>query len=331
MFERRSPCIPVLFLMVAALAACSSSAGGPGPSPTGGSGGSPAGGTGGANPGTGGANPGTGGTNPGTGGTNPGTGGAPDAAVKPDAASDGGAAAPDAPGAGSSDGPSSTFSFFLTSLEGMQRLARSPDGFGGNLTYGQADGISGADKICADLAESSLAGAGSFKWRAFLSAQRGPGGPPVNAIDRIGEGPWFDRVGRMMAASKADLLNTRPRGADPAIINDLPNEFGIPNHRPDPSKGLIDNHHVLTGSDPMGQLVASGTCDSWTSTAMTAGKPHFGFAWPMANRQHWISGGDESGCGAGIDVDGGGGPVPGNPVVGSGGGYGGIYCFRQMP
>ncbi|MDD9933510.1 MAG: hypothetical protein OXT09_07905 [Myxococcales bacterium] len=224
------------------------------------------------------------------------------------------------------------FSFFVTSYEAMQRLSGTPDGFGGDLRYGEADGLTGADKICTEIAEFSMPGSGAKIWRAFLSVPNGPGGGPVHAIDRIGDGPWVDRLGRMVAADRQALLNTRPEGAHPMIINDLPNEYGVPNHAPDPQAGEVDNHHMLTGSNEDGELYGpTATCESWTSTAQSSGRPRIGFSWPAGNRQHWISGQDEGGCGAGVDLDGGGGSDPSNPIVGSGGGYGGIYCFALNP
>ena len=51
-----------------------------------------------------------------------------------------------------------------------------------------------------------MKGAGAKEWHAFLSAAKGPDGNPVNAIDRIGEGPWYDRMGRLVAMNKAALL-----------------------------------------------------------------------------------------------------------------------------
>jgi hypothetical protein len=214
----------------------------------------------------------------------------------------------------------------------MRRLSGSQNGFGGDLRYGQADGLTGADKICTDIAETSMKGAGAKKWHAFLSAASGPGGQPVNAIDRIGAGPWYDRLGRLVASNKAALLHDRPQGADTAIANDLPNEDGIPNHAPDPTKPAVDNHHALTGSDAQGKLYGqTSTCASWTSTAKAAGRPRIGFSWPEGPRVNWISGQDEGGCGAGVNLIQTGGSDPNNPIVGSGGGYGGIYCFADVP
>ena len=82
----------------------------------------------------------------------------------------------------------------------------------------------------------------------------------MHAIDRIGEGPWYDRMGRLVAMNQTDLTQTRPRGADPAIINDLPNESGIPNHT-DGAPGCTgnscpDNHDILTGTRRNGMLCA---------------------------------------------------------------------------
>ena len=237
------------------------------------------------------------------------------------------------PSGGTGGAPTATdhFSFFVTSLEGMVRLSGSPNGFGGDLRYGEADGLTGADKICTELAEASMPGSGAKQWRAFLSAARGADGNPVHAIDRIGAGPWYDRLGRVLAITKTDLLNTRPLGADPAIIDDLPNEYGVPNHDPD-GTGDVDNHHVLTGSDRNGMLYgSSATCDGWTTTASDAGRPRIGFSWPAGNREHWISGLDEAGCGAGVNTIDSGGVNPRSSIVGSGGGYGGIYCFALSP
>jgi hypothetical protein len=242
--------------------------------------------------------------------------------------------------AGAGGGPAAAelepFSFFVTSLVGLQRLSKSEDGFGGDLRYGEADGLLGADKICTELAEASMPGSGAKKWRAFLSVTEGPEGSPIHAIDRVGDGPWYDRLGRLVAMNRAALPHPRPMGADPAIVDDLPNEDGVPNHAPDGEE--VDNHHVLTGSTEDGQLhtcsYPSCTCNDWTSTAGSAGRPRVGFSWPGVGgggRLHWISGQDEGGCGAGVRLEEMGGSNPQDPVVGSGGGYGAIYCFALTP
>ncbi|HEY3664864.1 MAG TPA: hypothetical protein VGL19_02645 [Polyangiaceae bacterium] len=221
------------------------------------------------------------------------------------------------------------FSFFVTSMVAMRRLAKSDNGFGGDLRYGQADGLSGADKICSEIAESSMPGAAGKKWHAFLSTSK------VNAAVRIGAGPWYDRNQRLVAQTLADLLQDRPNGANAAIKQDLPNETGTPNHRPDPTKPEDDNHHTLTGSNAQGMLYGpTSTCMDWTSNSrdnQATGRPRIGFSWSISNRTNWISGQDEGGCGAGVAVEENPGSDPSNPIVGSGGGYGGIYCFAMMP
>src|SRR5262245_53883373 len=110
-------------------------------------------------------------------GDDDGGGGDDDDASLPDAS------APDAT-------PLPLFSFFVTSLDTMRTQSGSQDGFGGNL-----GGLAGADAICQTAAAN--VGFGAKHWRAFLSVTAdGAGGGPVNAIDRIGEGPWYDRNGR---------------------------------------------------------------------------------------------------------------------------------------
>jgi hypothetical protein len=231
------------------------------------------------------------------------------------------------------------FSFFVTSLAAVRALSGNQNGFGGDLRFGKPTGLEGADEICRQTAERSMPGNGKT-WRAFLSVAVGPSGGPVNAIDRIGAGPWYDRRGRLLAMNKAAVGSgaLRPMGADAAIVNDLPNEDGVPNHTPDGT--TVDNHHFMTGSTATGMLHTTGataTCQDWTTTVGTAGRPRCGFSWPrsagstQANGAHWISGIDEAGCAAQILITGSGGAPPGSTGVGSGGGYGGIYCFALTP
>ncbi|WP_437982385.1 hypothetical protein [Sorangium sp. So ce117] len=269
----------------------------------------------------------------------------------------------------SSGGTTEKFSFFVTSLVALQELSGSQDGFGGDLRFGETGagaGLRGADKICATIAEKSLPGAGSKQWRAFLSAVAGEDGKQVDAIDRIGEGPWYDRLGRLLANNKEELLNDRPSAADPAIIDDFPNEDGVPNHQPDPSQPEVDNHDMLTGTNDKGQLYsATATCKDWTAKSgdTSEGRPRVGHSWPRnfggggfptgggstgagfptgggstgagpggnINMANWMSSLDESGCAPGINLLEQGGPLPGAVTVGSGGGYGGFYCFALTP
>jgi hypothetical protein len=229
------------------------------------------------------------------------------------------------------------FSFFVTSMAGLQTLSGNTKGFGGNFSFGktgQGAGLLGADSICQCLAEASMPGAKSKQWRAFLSVTKDASGKQVNAIDRIGTGPWYDRLGRVVSPNIAGLLATRPN-ADAAIKNDLPNEYGIPNHRPDPNAAAVDNHHMLTGSNTSGKLnstSSASTCEDWTSVT-ASGKPRCGFSWPRNNSDaHWISGWDAGGCAAGYDLsESSMAGSAGDVSVGKGGGYGGFYCFALNP
>jgi hypothetical protein len=255
--------------------------------------------------------------------------------------------APDGPTGGSTDGGSGgttdggsggptqtgTFSFFVTSIESMRQLSGSANGFGGDLRYGEATGLEGADKLCRTIAEAALPGAGEKTWRAFLSASTGgTNGGAVNAIDRIGEGPWYDRNGRLVAQNKAALLSGSRPLADAQIKNDLPNERGEPNHQG------VDNHDVLTGSTNQGKFsgTQSGTCNDWTSAVGSTGKPMCGHAWPRSGStgsgSNWMSDHQVPGCAAGVNLSNtGGGGGTGSSTVGGSGGYGAIYCFALTP
>jgi hypothetical protein len=276
--------------------------------------------------------------------------------------------------------PTEKFSFFVTSLGAIRELSGSQDGFGGDLRFGEATGLEGADKICRTIAEQSMPGAGQKTWRAFLSTiGGGANGGPVHAIDRVGEGPWYDRLGRIVAMTKADLLNDRPRGASPEIVDDLPNENGVPNHidgAPDcTGNECPDNHDVLTGTNAKGQLYSTApgsTCKDWTFKEHVdpatlgdgeintgtgggggggpggfSGGPGFpggfqlakgpwcGHSWPRTlSGVNWMSSLAEGGCAPGINLDeskGIMGPQMGVYTVGTGGGYGAIYCFALTP
>jgi hypothetical protein len=315
-------------------------------------------------------------------------------------------------GDGNAVGGAEHFSFFVASLRALQELSGREIGFGGDLRFGETGagaGLRGADKICATIADRSLSGSSAKQWRAFLSAADDGAGNPVHAIDRIGAGPWYDRHGRLLAPSIASLLNTRPQGGDPAIVNDFPNEHGIANHDPD-GLGQVDNHDMLTGTNDRGQLyAAASTCLDWTSATgdiAREGRPRVGHSWPrgdvapttdggffppcdpnagfdcdggfgaipdggipdggffppfgdggfplvgdggfappgipdagvvspegfgVGDINNWMSALDESGCAPGVSLIEMGGPQATSNTVGSGGGYGGFYCFALIP
>ena len=140
-------------------------------------------------------------------------------------------------------------SFFVTS---------TPIGNGGNL-----GGLAGADNQCQTLAQA--AGAGAKTWRAYLSAQAADGKPAVNARDRIGNGPWKNAKGVVIAKDVAEL-----HGANGLTKQTALSEKGeIINGRGD----TPNRHDVLTGSQPDGTAFAGAddrTCKNWTSSTQGA-------------------------------------------------------------
>jgi hypothetical protein len=248
------------------------------------------------------------------------------------------AARPDAttPASDAASGDAATnlprFSFFVTSLSAMRQLSGSQNGFGGNLTFGETGdgaGLRGADKICTTIAEMSMPGSGAKGWHAFLSTDA------VDAKDRIGDGPWYDRQARVVALTKQALFTgNRPQGADPAIANDLPNERGEPNQAGSAVGGSDDNHDTLTATNAQGAYDGSATCGDWTSTVTTGSGtrrgPGLGHTWPAMSGQSWVAAHGAPGCAASVNLSQGGGGGAGDGV-GALGGYGGIYCFADVP
>jgi hypothetical protein len=240
-------------------------------------------------------------------------------------------------GAGAGNPNLAKFSFFVVSVGTIRTLSQSQDGFGGDLRYGETGdgaGLRGADRICADAAEIGMPGAGSKTWRAFLSATSGgENDGPVHASSRIGTGPWFDARGRQVASTLSQLLMDRPGDADLQIKNDLPNEFGIPNHS-DGAPGCSgsqcpNNHAVLTGTDAEGMLFTAvtpateSTCNDWTSQE-PSGSPWCGHSWPrVGSGTNWMSSSAIDGCAPCVGQSGG----AEARCVGATGGYGGFYCF----
>jgi hypothetical protein len=254
------------------------------------------------------------------------------------------------------------FSFFLISNAELIRQGGADSSgmfskFGGNF-----GGLEGADRICQKAAEHVSPCQSKKVWRAFLSTTS------VDAIDRIGKGPWFDRLGRQWASSLTTLVGDRPTDADPAIKNDIPNETGTKNQNPD-GTGNVDNHEILTGSGPDGRLYkqsasaddggfggsgtscgpdVGGTGNTWSAERATCwnwtrntpeGCPRVGHSWCInasctppgsSSGTNWLSVWNENGCQAGGVLTQTNFPA-GSRAVGAYGGYGGFYCFAVMP
>ena len=142
--------------------------------------------------------------------------------------------------------------FFITSV---------PKGDGANL-----GGLAGADAHCQSLA--AAVGAGNRMWRAYLSAQAAGGQPPVNARDRIGNGPWYNSNGALIAWNVADLHGDIVRDRNQI------NKANALDEKKQMVKGAGDTpnqHDIITGSDSEGRVLlgtaANTTCNNYTSNA----------------------------------------------------------------
>jgi hypothetical protein len=124
-------------------------------------------------------------------------------------------------------------------------------------------GLAGADAHCQRLA--TAAGAGGRTWRAYLSvpptfpSANNPGVAAVNARDRIGEGPWFNAKGVMIARNLRHLHNGNKISKETAL-----------DERGNVIRGRGDNpneHDILTGTRADGTAFApqtDTTCKAWT-------------------------------------------------------------------
>ena len=180
-------------------------------------------------------------------------------------------------------------SFFITSVGG---------GNGADL-----GGLEGADAHCAKLAES--AGVTGKTWRAYLSATMlidRSGGRPykitpgVNARDRIGNGPWYNAKGEMIAKDVEDLHSANANINKEAALDEQGKPVNARGDKP-------NKHDILTGSDPQGRYSTAGgdtTCGNWTKSgegsAIVGHHDRAGLndAWNMVS---WNSSHGSRGCG----------------------------------
>ncbi|NNC65481.1 MAG: lectin [Gammaproteobacteria bacterium] len=135
---------------------------------------------------------------------------------------------------------------------------------------GDLGGLAGADAECQSLA--AAVGAGGHTWRAYLSTTGTQAEPGVNARDRIGDGPWHNANGVMIAANVADLHGDIERDRNLIYRETALTENGdLVNGRVRP-EGENNEHDMLTGSDSRGRAYWGGlsnggldfTCRNWT-------------------------------------------------------------------
>ena len=136
-------------------------------------------------------------------------------------------------------------SFFVTSVG---------KGDGANL-----GGLEGADAHCAALAEA--AGIGGRDWRAYLSTQE-EGKRGVSARDRIGQGPWHNANGELIAVD-LDQLHIMPNLVKRTALDESGNLVKGRGDKP-------NEHDILTGTQADGTAYfpwqeGDKTCSNWTS------------------------------------------------------------------
>ena len=143
---------------------------------------------------------------------------------------------------GAAGAQSADMTFFVTST-----------GSGKGADFG---GLAGADRLCQTLA--AAVGAGGKTWRAYLSTQ---GAGAVNAKDRIGDGPWQNAKGVVVAKNGAELHGTNNLTKQTALTE----KGEVVNGRGD----TPNMHDILTGSQPDGTRFPDTpdmTCGNWTKS-----------------------------------------------------------------
>ncbi len=194
--------------------------------------------------------------------------------------------------------PQQSMSFFVSS---------TAKGDGAN--YG---GLAGADAHCQMLAQA--AGRGNVKWVAYLSTQ-GPGA--VNARDRIGQGPWYNSRGVMVAANLAELHGDT---LELARLGNRINKNTARDEKGELIKGSGDmpnQHDILTGSQADGRAFAAGmdqTCGNYTLNTDGRGAVQLGHHDKIGNANgSWNAAHGSRGCS--------------QPNLIATGGNGYLYCF----
>jgi hypothetical protein len=210
----------------------------------------------------------------------------------------GGGAAGGGQGGGGGRGPQQPMSFFITSV-----------GKGDGANYG---GVAGADAYCQQMAMA--AGRGGATWHAYLSTQ---GANAVNARDRIGNGPWYNARGQIVAMDKGVLHGDTIDQA--RVGNAMGKQISLT------EKGTVNNgvgdmpntHDILTGSRPDGTAYTDGmdhTCNNYTSNADGMGQVQLGHSDKQGgNNSSWNSAHGSRGCS--------------QPNLVATGGAGLLYCF----
>jgi len=177
---------------------------------------------------------------------------------------------------------------------------------------GDLGGLAGADAHCQQLA--ATAGAGSKTWHAYLSSPETPTAKAINARDRIGNGPWQNAKGVVIAQNVGDLHSANNKLSRDSALTERGTIVGGVGYTP-------VWHDALTGSDREGRAFPGNinmTCNNWTSSEF--GKAMLGHTdrTGLADNDYahsWNSSHQSRGCGQADLI--------------ATGGNGLFYCFAQ--
>ena len=172
-------------------------------------------------------------------------------------------------------------------------------------------GLEGADAHCFALAKA--AGSTLTNWRAYLSTTAPGGDAGVNARDRIGNGPWLNAKGMVVAKNLNDLHSDANNIAKQTALTEKGEVISGSGDTP-------NMHDILTGSDPMGMFSTAGgdtTCGNWTKSgegsAIVGHHDRAGLRKLTRHMQSWNSSHGSRGCS--------------QDQLRSSGGAGLLYCF----
>jgi hypothetical protein len=164
--------------------------------------------------------------------------------------------------------------FFITSVN---------PGDGANL-----GGLEGADAHCQTLAEA--AGSTGRTWRAYLSTEE-DGERGISARSRIGNGPWYNAVGDLIALD-LDQLHLNPNIVKRTALDENGNR--VKGRGDDPNQ-----HDILTGSMADGSAYfpdeEDHTCSNWTSNGEGSAQVGHHDRWGGGNTS-WNSAHATRGC-----------------------------------
>jgi len=142
----------------------------------------------------------------------------------------------------------------LRAQQGAMTFFISSAGAGKGADLG---GLDGADALCQRLAKA--AGASAKNWRAYLSTT---GTKSVNARDRIGNGPWQNVKGVVIARSVDELHSDKNNLNKQTALTETGQVVNGRGDKP-------NTHDILTGSTTEGRAIAGdgdSTCRNWTSS-----------------------------------------------------------------